>query len=270
MIRQYCAHLQMRHLSPATIKRRRTCLSLFERFAAPTSLLDVTAEHVEDFLGAQRAARTKHAYRSDLRSFYGWALKKGMVKRSPAHEVPTIKVPRSLPRPVRLTDALGTLTFGSLRVRRMVGLALFAGLRRAEIAALQAEDVWTHADPPMLIVRHGKGARDRSVPIHPLLVSLMSGLPSSGPVFPVTDGSTIKPESVSGAIREHLAAAGIDATPHQLRHTFGTELARASGGNLVLCAEWMGHASPSTTMGYVRLAVTGADEIIGGMFGDVA
>lgn len=268
MIRQYCAHLQMRHLSPATITRRRYCLNLFARFIEPTSLAEATAEHVEEFIGTRKAARTKHAYRSDLRSFYKWAAKKGLVKRSPAHDIPTIKIPRALPRPVRLDDAMGALTFGSLRIRRMVGLALFAGLRCAEVARLHAEDVDTAHR--IITVRNGKGGKDRSVPMHPELAALMHGLPSSGPVFPGLNGPTVQPGTVSQAIRDHLTVCGIEASAHQLRHTFGTELARASGGNLVLCADWMGHADPRTTMGYVRLVVAGGDDIIGGMFGDVA
>ena len=60
---------------------------------------------------------------------------------------------------------------------------------------------------------------------------------------------------------DHLARCGVTATPHQLRHTFGTEFARVSNGNLVQLAALMGHDSIDTTMGYVGWAGDGADAV---------
>lgn len=61
---------------------------------------------------------------------------------------------------------------------------------------------------------------------------------------------------VGERITRHLRDCGIKATAHALRHTFGTECARASGGDVVQVAALMGHASPSTTMGYVAVSAT--------------
>lgn len=90
----------------------------------------------------------------------------------------------------------------------MIALALFAGLRCHEIAGLQAEDVWLHGEPPMLVVRHGKGAKDRAIPMHPELVSLLRDIPASGPVFPGKAGPTLRPYSVSHASFAISSAAG--------------------------------------------------------------
>jgi integrase len=56
---------------------------------------------------------------------------------------------------------------------------------------------------------------------------------------------------VSRTIGAQLERCGIHATPHQLRHTFGTEFARHSNGNLIALAAVMGHETTNTTMGYV-------------------
>lgn len=54
--------------------------------------------------------------------------------------------------------------------------------------------------------------------------------------------------------RSHRASAGTPRVrPHRLRHTYGTELA-AAGIDLLVLRELMGHASPETTAGYVRLS----------------
>lgn len=267
---QFAAHMRYRNLSPATIRRRRETLTLFGRFIAPRDLVLATPDDVEEFLGTRRAARTRHAYRSDLRVFFAWLVDKGLLDESPAAKVATIRVPKSLPRPLEVSEVLGALTFGPRRVRRMIGLALFAGLRCHEIASLHAEDIWLHGEPPVVVVRHGKGGKDRSVPMHPDLVSLLRDIPTSGPVFPGRNTPTMRPYSVSSAILRHLRTAGIDGTPHQIRHTFCTALARQSGGDLVLVATMAGHESTDTTMGYVRLTAGRAGAIIAGLYGDAA
>lgn len=269
-IDQFAAHMRYRNLSPATIRRRRATLTLFERWMAPQDLQLATPGDVETFLGTRTAARTKHAYRSDLRVFYGWLTDKGIIESSPAAKVATVRVPKSLPRPLAVAEVLGALTFGSRQVRRMIALALFAGLRCHEIAALHSEDVWLHGNPPMVVVRHGKGAKDRAIPMHPDLVSLLRDIPPSGPVFPGRNLPTMRPYSVSSAIARHLDRAGIDGTPHQIRHVFGTELARQSGGDLLLTATLMGHESTATTMGYVRLTPGLAGAVVATMYGDAA
>lgn len=270
LIDRFCAHLRYRNLSPATIRRRRDCLGLFQRFIDPTPLERARAVDIEDFLATRRAPRTKHGYRSDLRVFYSWLVAKEVIDKSPASGIASVRVPKALPRPISVEDAMGALTFGSLRIRRMVGLAFFAGLRCKEISELHAEDIWTHLPQPVLVVRNGKGAKDRAVPMHPELVSLLRGLPTSGLVFPGRSGAPFHRDTVSKAINAHLRVAGIDGTAHQLRHSFGTELARVTGGNLVMVATFMGHESTNTTMGYVKLAAVGGAEAVGAMYGDAA
>lgn len=269
-IDRFSAHQRYRNLSVNTIRRRRDCLQTFQRFIDPLPLERARDTDIEEFLSSRVAPRTKHAYRSDLRVFYAWLTDREIIERSPADKVPSIKVPKSLPRPLGQDDALAALSYGSRRVRRMVALAFFAGLRCHEIAGLHAEDVWMHVQAPVIVVRHGKGGKDRTVPMHPQLIDLMRDLPPSGPVFPSRSRPTVHPYSVSRRVREHLLELGIDGTAHQLRHSFGTELARVTGGNLVMVATFMGHESTNTTMGYVKLAAIGGAEAVGSMWGDAA
>jgi len=266
-VQRFSAHQRFRSLSPETVRRRRETLEQFQRFLDPTTLIEARADDIEQFLACKRAARTRHAYRSDLRVFYQWLADKGVIVSSPAAKVAQIKVPKSLPRPLSVADSMGALVHGDRRVRRMVALALFCGMRCHEIAGLLSEDVWTHGEPPVIVVRHGKGNKDRTIPLHPMVRELLLDLPASGPVFPGATGPTMRPASVGQAIKHHLEATGIDGTPHQLRHTFGTELARASGGDMVLTAALMGHESMTTTMGYVRLTAGRAGEVVADMFG---
>jgi integrase/recombinase XerD len=250
LIEDYARYQRSRGFSERTIARRTTTLTLFAKLVAPAGPNDATMEDVENFLASKTSARTRHAYRSDLRTFYNWAIRRGLLTNDPTVLIDPIKVPKSLPRPL-YGDLDGLMLVGRIEVRRMVALGLYAGLRCAEIAVLDGSDIHLHVIPPVLVVRDGKGAKDRVVPIRRPLVPLLRDAPRSGPVFPNhSTGRPVKAKSVSAAIKRHLQACEVDGVPHQLRHTFGTTAAQAAGGDLQAVAVAMGHGSLETTKGY--------------------
>lgn len=264
LLHSYATYLAVAALSVKTLKRYVGTVDLFARFIAPLALERATPVDVEEFLSTRPNPKTRHAYRSDLKAFYRWAVKRAGFDCNPVEDVARIKVPKALPRPIRAGDALRTVVFGDLRTRRACGLGLFAGLRNMEIAGLDCADVDLHRRT--LVVRDGKGGKDRVVPVHPTLARLLDGVGCRGPVITGRHGGPVRPDTVGDIIRRQFTVLGISATPHQLRHTFGTEMARAACGNLVVVAKTMGHASMSTTMGYVGWSGE-ARPIVDGMYG---
>lgn len=265
----YDTYQRTRGFSELTIKRRRSTLTRFCRFILPKPLDRAALGDVEEFLAMFRAPRTRHAYKSDLSSFFRWAVTRDLLPTNPVAQVDPVKIPRALPRPIGPEVQTALLT-GSRRVRQMVGLGLYAGLRCAEIAALDVSDIADWSDPPNLVVRAGKGGRDRVVPMHPVLVELLRARPKAGPLFPNRQGRPVLAASVSQSIRRHLRQCGIDATPHRLRHSFATEMTRRARGDVFTVATVMGHSSVNDTMRYAGWAGAGA-EIVAAMFpGDAA
>lgn len=250
---QFDAYQRTRGFAETTVKRRRGTMTRFAKFTEPKTLDRASLTDVEEFLGLYTAARTKHAYRSDIRCFYQWAVTRELLPLNPTVLVDPVKIPRSLPRPIGPEVAVALVT-GSRRIRQMVGIGLYAGLRCAEIAALDVSDVATWSDPPLLTVRDGKGGRDRVIPMHPLLVELLEDRPRSGPLFPGRRGECVQAASVSQSIRRHFERCGIDATAHRLRHSFATEMTRRANGNIVAVAAVLGHSSMNDTMRYVGWA----------------
>lgn len=269
LLAQFARYQRARGFSPATLRRRRSTLTAFAAYLEPSTLEHAELADVEQWLSTFGHASTRKSYRSDLRMFYAWATARSLIAANPTTLVDPIKVPRSLPRPLDIAAVLPALIVGTRRARRQVALGLFAGLRVAEIAALDAADVAADGSPPMLTVRLGKGAKDRAVPLHPILADLLRDLPS-GPVFPSRTGGPVRPDSVSRTIRQQLERVGVTATAHQLRHTFGTEAARASGGDLRIVAALMGHAHMNTTMGYVALSGDETARVVASMFDHAA
>lgn len=253
LIEQFAAYQRLCGFTPATIRRRTATLRQLARAGALTR---VTVGDLESFLGGKSPPTTRHAYRSDLRAFYSWATERGHTDSDPTSALHAIKVPHGLPRPLNVDDLQGAIAAATGDVRLMLMLGAYAGLRRMEIAALDADDV----RDGLLVVRGGKGGKDRVVPLHPALAAALAD--RTGPVFP-----THSPESVGRLIARHLRACGINATAHQLRHTFGTELARVSGGDVLVVGEVMGHSSATTTLGYTRLALGRASAAVGQMYG---
>jgi site-specific recombinase XerD len=250
---QFANYQRMRGYSEHTLKRRATTLRSLARSIYPTGLADATPQQVERLLSIHAKPRTRHAYLSDLRAFYRWAYRRSLVDNDPTALIDGVRVPRTLPRPVehpeRITDATNPDT------ALMVALALYAGLRRADIARLAAEDC--HGGH--IVVRGGKGGKDRVVPMHAKIASLLAG--RTGPLF------ACNADTVGRRIKQHLASCGITATAHQLRHTFGTELARVSGGDLVLIGGMMGHTTTTTTLGYTQLGGDKGAAAVAAMFG---
>lgn len=254
---------QNRALSPKTIRRRGVTLRQFSSWIRPLPLLEATADLIDEWLSIYSAPATRRAYRSDLMAFYTWAAKRDLCA-NPVLRTDSVKVPKPLPRPVPPAYLAAILATATPDVRMMIALAAYAGLRRSEIAALDAGDIDLISEAPTLAVRCGKGGKDRIVPIHPDLAEILRTRPKHGPIVGRSEGT------VGGKIADHLRSLGIEATAHKLRHTFGTELARATEGNVILIAKLMGHEDISTSMRYVGWAGGPSAAAVGAMYPSAA
>ncbi len=134
------------------------------------------------------------------------------------------------------------------------------GLRLREGVYLQVADI---DSARMLIhVRHGKGAKDRYVPLPQRTLGLLRDYWTSHRhptwIFPcrgeITATKPICPSCVQHALRSALKESGIQkrATVHTLRHSWATHLLEASV-NLRIIQAYLGHRSPRTTAIYTHL-----------------
>jgi site-specific recombinase XerD len=141
------------------------------------------------------------------------------------------------------------------------------GLRLQEGTNLHVADI--DSARRMIHVRHGKGARDRYVPLPKRTLELLRQywathrnpallFPSEGRDHIDLAKSTepMHKSSVQDAFRAALKESGNNkrASVHTLRHSWATHLLEA-GVNLRLIQEWLGHSSPATTSIYTHLTV---------------
>jgi len=139
------------------------------------------------------------------------------------------------------------------------------GLRLREGVYLQVADI--DSGRMMLHIRHGKGNKDRYVPLPDSTLTMLRQYWSTHrhPVwlFPaptrlgVPQSAALQPRDVSGvqrAFKMALQDSGVqkDASVHTLRHSYATHLLEA-GVNLRLIQAYLGHSSFLTTTHYTHL-----------------
>jgi integrase/recombinase XerD len=260
VLQAFETHQQARGLARNTIERRRYSLRKLALFAEPVPLLAVPATLIEDWLASYPKAETKHAYLSDVKAFFYWACRRGMADADPTEDMDSVRRPAALPRPISEDDlARAVLLAVDQRLKLVLLLGSLAGLRRSEIAALRAED----CDQRRILVRKGKGSKDRVVPMHPYLWTVLRGYGvQSGWLFEAPHGGPLASSTIGGWVRAHFAELDIHACLHQTRHRFGTKLAEVTNGNMLAVRDLLGHARLTTTEGYVRFDTSGLRGIV--------
>jgi site-specific recombinase XerD len=158
------------------------------------------------------------------------------------------------------------------------------GLRLLEGVRLQVAQI--DSARMQLLIRGGKGNKDRAVPLPPRTLTLLRQhwcshrnpvwlFPSpglSGDERP-TASVPMEESGVQKAFRRAIEEVGLNkpATVHSLRHSWATHMLER-GVNLRLIQLWMGHTSPTTTAIYTHLtrnaevqAADALDQLTSGM-----
>jgi len=247
-VQAFLADCRLRNLQPTTITQKRRVLARLERAADPPT---ATTDELREFLGRPIQPESRATELAHLRTFYRWMVLNGRRGDDPTLPIPRPKVPRRLPRPIPEGDLAVAVASAGARVRPMLVLAGWAGLRAKEIAGLRGEHIQWHLAPPVLVVEEQKGGDTASVPLGPFVVETMAGL-RDGWAFPRLDGrdAPVPPHMVSKLCNDHLHSLGISHTLHSLRHRFLTQAYLASGRDLRLTQELARHRSPVSTALY--------------------
>jgi len=145
----------------------------------------------------------------------------------------------------------------AVRNRLIIEMALGTGLRVSELANLKVEDIHIRKGQNSLTVTNGKGGKDRVVGFNNKLKTLIQEYleyrDSNSPyLFPSERGEKMTRFGIGRVFKTVAATAGLDTkhTIHTLRHTYATNLYKASGYNLRMVQKQLGHSSIITTTVY--------------------
>lgn len=220
------------------------------RFARDHASLNPWSASLDDlveWLGSKRwAAETRRSHRTSLRSFYGWGKTTKRIKKDPSKRLPIAKPGQVRPRPATEAAYRSALENSAPREVLAMKLAGELGLRRSEIVKVHSRDLDTTPGQESLVV-HGKGNKDRTVPLAPTLALALARLPE-GFAFPGQIDGHLSTQRLGKLISAQLPNG---VALHALRHRFATQAYNVDR-DVFTVQQLLGHASPETTRRYVK------------------
>lgn len=209
------------------------------------------------------SANTRRSAVDSYRGFYRWALETGRVRRSPAHQLPRVRVPRGVPKPTPDAAYRSALRCANELEWLAIRLAGQGGMRVGEVSRARREDLVEGLDGRWCLLVVGKGGHERMVPLPDDVVAVIR---RRGPGWlfpsPARPGQPLTAKHLGKVISRCFEDPAL--TTHNLRHRAATK-AYASSRDLLAVQELLGHAKPETTRIYtqvgperVRAAMEGA------------
>ena len=180
-----------------------------------------------------------------------------------AKKIKSPKVPRSLPKSLTKEEVkklLSAIPPTRKRDRLIVLLLYGSGLRVSELCNLKISDI--DFKRSLIIVRGGKGAKDRIVPIPRALLKEIEDylkMRNDNSEYLLVEErrnkkDKLSPKTVWYILDKYGKKAGIKVTPHMLRHSFATHMLE-NGIDIRVIQEILGHSNLSTTQIYTKVTV---------------
>jgi integrase len=222
-------------------------LDLFHRFLGE---FPPSAELATEFLAqyANRSKATMVRYVGIIKGFMDWYGESLDIRVPKPKLLPQYVEPADIEKLADVIENKSTHKDTIVRDILLLRFATLTGLRRSELANLKVQDI--NLRQKMVLVRKGKGEKDRVVPLVRLLVSkiadFVKGKKPEDSVFMLTARSiTDKYSSWSKKANLHLHT-------HSFRHYFAEQLLER-GVPLTVVSKLLGHENVQTTSRYLGL-----------------
>ena len=203
------------------------------------------------------------------KSFFNFMVNEGKLKGNPTENLSAIKVGRSLPKPISVSEIRLLLeqpakssTPDGKRDRAILELLYASGMRVSELVSLDTVDIDIQTG---YVKCFGKGHKERLIPIYQRAVQSVSDyIKDARPhlmhnskqkaLFLNHRGERLTRQGLWQILKGYAKAVGLEKeiTPHTLRHSFATHMLDG-GADLRIVQELLGHANISTTQIYTHL-----------------
>jgi site-specific recombinase XerD len=248
--------------SPSTLRFYQFTAGKFVEFLARMGLgcpSQVGAKHVRAYL-AELASRDLsdsyiHGHARAVKTLVRFWYQEAYIPERIEFRMPHVAKKRLL---VLTAEEVQRLIQGcsTKRDKAIVMLLVDSGLRRAELCALNWEDI--ELSSGLVRVERGKGGKARSVVVgirtRRALIAIKREVKpkGEGPVFHSVRGGRLSARGVRSMLMRLGQKTGVDVTAHALRRTFAT-LALRAGMNIVELQAMMGHSSIEMTREYIQM-----------------
>jgi integrase/recombinase XerD len=288
---EYVSALKVRDFSEHTIRNRESHIKFFlawcgERgLTEPTEVTRPVLERFQRHLfhyrkhdGEPMSFRSQHVRLVALRCWFRWLTRQNLILHNPASEIELPRLGRRLPKHVLtiseveqvlqqpdIADPIG------LRDRAILEVLYSSGIRRAEVIHLKLYDL--DVERGTLLVRQGKGKKDRFVPIGERAIAWVEKYihearpqlvtePDLGTMFLTGAGEEISPDHLTLTVGAFVQKANLGKTGacHLFRHTMAT-LMLEGGADVRYIQQMLGHAELSTTEIYTHVSIRALKQV---------
>lgn len=274
-----------KNYSERTVENREDALRLFIGWAhergltRPQEISKPILERYQRHLFLYRKAngeplstRSQHVRTTPLRALFKWLARGNHILYNPASDLDLPRMERRLPRHVLNVREVETVLAMpdlanpiGIRDRAMLETFYSTGIRRMELINIGLTDI--DADRATLMVRQGKGKKDRMIPIGERALAWIGKYrddvrpgfvcgQDDGTLFLTTLGEAFVPNRMTQLVRNYVDAADIGkrGSCHLFRHTMAT-LMLEGGADIRFIQAMLGHAELSTTQIYTQVSI---------------
>ncbi len=228
--------------------------------------------------GEPLTTRSQYGRLTPVRAWFKWLARENHILYNPASDIELPRLEHRLPQHVLTRSEVETIlnqanvtTETGIRDRAILETFYSTGIRRLELINLHRHDLDTERGT--LMIRQGKGKKDRMVPIGDRALSwvvkycdevrphLALGQ-DDGTLFLSHLGEAFKRNHLTQLVRDYVNAAntGKQGSCHLFRHTMAT-LMLENGADIRFIQAILGHAKVSTTQIYTQVSIRKLKEV---------
>jgi len=259
--------MRIKRYSECTIDSYTKCLQVFFSYFPKKKISEITNNDVVKFnteyvLQKKLSASYQSQFINALKIMYGQELEKSLE----IEKLMRPQKPFQLPKVISEEEVSMIINAcKNIKHKSMISLIYSAGLRRGELLNLKMEDI--DSKRMMILIKNGKGAKDRMVPLSPLILDMLRKYYEMyKPVMYLFEGQfggKYSERAIELVIKKAVLDAGIqkNINLHMLRHSYATHLLEA-GTNLRYIQELLGHQSLKTTQIYTHVSSLALSKVI--------
>ena len=284
-------HLRVKGYSPRSVWSAEWSVSDFIVWCQERDVLlarDVTKPMIERYQrmlfyarkedGSPLTFATQHSRLSAIKQYFRWLTKENYLLSNPASGIELPRVEKRLPRHVLSDSEAETIlaapdlrTPKGIRDRALLETLYSTGIRRSELGRLKLQDV--DLERGTVIVRQGKGRKDRMIPIGARATSWLNRYveeirstyvvePDDGTVFLSHWGGPLSPANLSSLVGRYVRTSGVapQGGCHLFRHAMATQMLE-NGADIRFIQAMLGHVKLTTTEIYTHISIKKLKEI---------
>jgi site-specific recombinase XerD len=239
-------YMKLRHLSQSTIDTYTGHILAFLNYHNNEEAYRINRDRIVEYLLRFKNASSYNQVRASLQNFYAEIV----GQKQKIDNLPTAKREQRLPDVIsRERVSQGVKAITNLKHKCIVKLLYGCGFRVSDVLNMKAD--WIKRDEKVIVIRQGKGRKDRMVMLDAeLLADFEAYYKEYRPkefFFEGQFGGQYSDRSIQQIVKLYFGTH-----PHALRHSFATHLMEA-GVNLRIIQEMLGHSNSKTTERYTHV-----------------